>query len=85
MVYEKFQVHLVKQMIGIVKECWTSKEWTSFSTLWYWFGILLTVIPINNDFIDVGLSCWNTVLTAEPLGIQSGLCGCFDKEYMKIF
>ena len=41
--------------------------------------------PINNDFIDVGLSCWNTIITAESLGIQSGLCGCFDKEYMKSF
>lgn len=44
--------------------------------------------PIDNDYIDIGLSCWNTIITAESLGIQSGFCGCFDntclKEYLDI-
>lgn len=39
--------------------------------------------PINNDFIDVGLSCWNTVITAESLGVQSGFCACFDNNFLK--
>ena len=39
--------------------------------------------PTNNDFIDVGLSRWNTI--QQSFRIQSGLCGCFDKEYMKSF
>ena len=41
--------------------------------------------PIDNDYLDVGLSCWNTILTAESLGVQSGFCGCFDKGYLKSF
>jgi len=41
--------------------------------------------PIDNDYLDVGLSCWNTILTAESLGVQSGFCGCFDKDYLKSF
>ena len=41
--------------------------------------------PIDNDYLDVGLSCWNTVLTAELLGIQTGFCACFDKNYLKDF
>ena len=44
--------------------------------------------PIDNDYLDVGLSCWNSIITAESLGIQSGFCGCFDnsclKEYLDI-
>jgi len=41
--------------------------------------------PIDNDYLDVGLSCWNTVITAELLGIQTGFCACFDKDYLKNF
>ena len=41
--------------------------------------------PIENDYLDAGLSCWNTVLTAESLGIQSGFCSCFDKECLQSF
>ena len=44
--------------------------------------------PIENDYLDVGLSCWNSIITAESLGVQSGFCGCFDnhclKEYLDI-
>ena len=44
--------------------------------------------PIENDYLDVGLSCWNSIITAEALGVQSGFCGCFDnnclKEYLDI-
>ena len=39
--------------------------------------------PIDNDFIDIGLSCWNTIITAEALGVQSGFCGCFDNQCLK--
>ncbi len=41
--------------------------------------------PIESDYLDVGISCWNTILTAESLGIQSGFCGCFDKECLQDF
>jgi len=41
--------------------------------------------PIDNDYLDVGLSCWNTILTAESLGIQNGFCGCFDKNCLQSF
>tara|TARA_B100001057_G_scaffold491337_2_gene581344 strand:+ start:29 stop:655 length:627 start_codon:yes stop_codon:yes gene_type:complete len=44
--------------------------------------------PIDNDYLDIGLSCWNSIITAESLGVQSGFCGCFDnnclKEYLGI-
>jgi nitroreductase len=39
--------------------------------------------PIDNDYLDVGLSCWNSIITAESLGVQSGFCGCFDNECLK--
>jgi nitroreductase len=39
--------------------------------------------PIENDYLDVGLSCWNSIITAEALGVQSGFCGCFDNECLK--
>ena len=39
--------------------------------------------PIDNDYLDVGLSCWNSIITAEALGVQSGFCGCFDNECLK--
>ena len=41
--------------------------------------------PINSDYLDVGLSCWNSIITAESLGIQSGFCGCFDTKCLKEF
>jgi len=39
--------------------------------------------PIENDYLDVGLSCWNSIITAESLGVQSGFCGCFDNRCLK--
>ena len=39
--------------------------------------------PINNDYIDIGLSCWNSIVTAETLGVQTGFCACFDDEFLK--
>ena len=39
--------------------------------------------PIDNDYLDIGLSCWNSIITAESLGVQSGFCGCFDNECLK--
>ena len=41
--------------------------------------------PIDNDYLDVGLSCWNSIITAESLGVQSGFCGCFDNTCLKEF
>ena len=41
--------------------------------------------PVENDYLDAGLSCWNAVLTAESLGVQTGFCSCFDKNYLKSF
>jgi nitroreductase len=41
--------------------------------------------PIDNDYLDIGLSCWNSIITAESLGVQSGFCGCFDNECLKEF
>jgi nitroreductase len=40
---------------------------------------------IENDYLDIGLSCWNTVITSELLGIQSGFCSCFDADYLQNF
>ena len=39
--------------------------------------------PTSNDLIDLGLSCWNTVVTAEALGVQTGFCACFNNEFVK--
>tara|TARA_Y100000590_G_scaffold467502_1_gene646600 strand:+ start:5224 stop:5847 length:624 start_codon:yes stop_codon:yes gene_type:complete len=41
--------------------------------------------PVQLDILDMGLSCWNNIITAQMLGIQSGFCGCFDKAFMKDF
>tara|TARA_B100000989_G_scaffold286079_1_gene254390 strand:- start:3723 stop:4343 length:621 start_codon:yes stop_codon:yes gene_type:complete len=41
--------------------------------------------PINTDWIDIGLSCWNSVLKAEMAGIQTGFCTCFDSKCLQDF
>lgn len=39
--------------------------------------------PKDVDYVDIGLSCWNSIITAEALGIQSGFCACFDKSCLQ--
>ena len=39
--------------------------------------------PTKNDLIDLGLSCWNTIVTAETLGVQTGFCACFNGEFLQ--
>tara|TARA_Y100000592_G_scaffold100296_1_gene179608 strand:- start:1675 stop:2298 length:624 start_codon:yes stop_codon:yes gene_type:complete len=41
--------------------------------------------PVQLDILDIGLSCWNNIITAQVLGVQSGFCGCFDKNFMQDF
>ena len=39
--------------------------------------------PIQLDILDMGLSCWNNIVTAQMLGVQSGFCGCFDRNFLQ--
>tara|TARA_B100000941_G_C28468994_1_gene535305 strand:- start:7 stop:639 length:633 start_codon:yes stop_codon:yes gene_type:complete len=37
----------------------------------------------HTGYLDLGLGCWNSILTAQSLGIQSSFCGCFNWKYMQ--
>ena len=41
--------------------------------------------PVQLDILDIGLSCWNNIVTAQMMEVQSGFCGCFDKDFMQDF
>lgn len=41
--------------------------------------------PVQLDILDIGLSCWNNIVTAQMLDVQSGFCGCFNTEFMQDF